>query len=220
MVYRRTAAEVGVRVSSENEKVALVLVVDDDWMNREVMEAHLTGAGYEVLVAHNGDKALELAFATPPDLVLLDVRMQGISGYDVCRRLKAHDATKYTPVVMVTALESEEDKLAAIRAGADDFISKPFTALMMLTRVKSLLRIKRLHDDVEARNVLLRQILHRYVNEQITEIILAEPEKQLKLGGETRYVTVFFSDIRGFTGFAEQHKAGDVCRCLTSSLRR
>ncbi len=199
---------------SNAEKTPLILVVDDDWMNREVMEAHLKGAGYAVMMAHNGDKALQLAFETPPDLVLLDVRMQGASGYEVCRQLKAHEATKVTPVVMVTALESEDDKLEAIRAGADDFISKPFTALMMLTRVKNLLRIKGLHDDVEARNSLLRQILHRYVNEQITDIILAEPEKQMRLGGETRHVTVFFCDIRGFTAFAEQHQAGDVLSLL------
>ncbi len=201
-------------------KTPLILVVDDDWMNREVMEAHLMGANYDVIVAHNGAKALELAQATPPDLILLDVRMQGMNGYDVCRQLKIDDATKFSPVVMVTALESEEDKLEAINAGADDFISKPFTALMMLTRVKNLLRIKRLHDEVEDRNRLLRRILSRYVNNHLTETILAEPEKHLKLGGETRYVTVMFSDIRGFTAFAEQHAARDVLSLLNHFFKQ
>lgn len=196
------------------DKSPCILVVDDDWMNREVMEAHLHSMGYEAMLAHNGELALHMAFETPPDLVLLDVRMQGLSGYEVCRRLKAHAATRATPVVMVTALESEEDKLEAIEAGADDFITKPFTALMLLTRVKNLLRIKGLHDELEARNRLLRQILHRYVNEQITETILADPDKRMRLGGETRQVTVFFSDIRGFTAFAEQHHAEDVLSLL------
>lgn len=195
-------------------RTPLILVVDDDWMNREVMEAHLQSVNYDVMVAHSGEKALELAFATPPDLVLLDVRMQGMSGYEVCQQLKAHELTKYTPVVIVTALEGEEDKLKAIKAGADDFISKPFTSLMMLTRVRSLLRIKRLHDELEERNALLRQVLTRYVNEDIATTILADPERNLRLGGETRPVTVFFADIRGFTAFAEQHQAGDVVALL------
>jgi class 3 adenylate cyclase len=134
--------------------------------------------------------------------------------------LKTDEATKFSPVVMVTALESEADKMEAINAGADDFISKPFTALMMLTRVKNLLRIKRLHDEVEERNRLLRQILSRYVNDQLTETILAEPEKNLKLGGETRYVTVLFSDIRGFTAFAEQHQARDVLSLLNHFFKQ
>lgn len=198
----------------------LILVVDDDWMNREVMEAHLSGAGYEVQVAHSGDKALEFAFERPPDLVLLDVRMHGMNGYEVCQRLKANESTRFTPVVIVTALESDEDKLKAIKAGADDFISKPFTSLMMLTRVKSLLRIKRLHDELEERNTLLRKVLTRYVNEDIAETILADPEQNLRLGGSTRPVTVLFCDIRGFTTFAEQHKAEDVLALLNQFFQQ
>src|SRR5688572_16566225 len=116
----------------------VILVVDDDWMGREVTQAHLESAGYEVMVAHSGERALELAFATPPDLVLLDIRMHGMNGYEVCRHLKANETTKYAPVVMVTALESDDHKLRAIESGADDFLSKPFNSLMMLTRVRSL----------------------------------------------------------------------------------
>src|SRR5690606_16285855 len=108
-------------------RTPLIMVVDDDWMNREVIEAHLLGAGYDVAVAHSGEQALDVALQRTPDLVLLDVRMQGLSGYDVCQRLKALDAMRSVPVVMVTALESDEDKLKAINAGADDVIIKPFT---------------------------------------------------------------------------------------------
>lgn len=192
----------------------LVLVVDDDWMSREVMEVQLQLAGYEVMSAHNGERALQLAVDRPPDLVLLDVRMEGITGYEVCAQLKRYEFTRFTPVIMVTALESDEDKLRAINMGADDFISKPFTSLMLLTRVKNLLRIKRLHDELEARNALLRRVLNRYVNDFLTETILSDPDKHLKLGGETRSVTVFFADIRGFTAFAEQHRADDVLALL------
>lgn len=161
-------------MSIDREKMPLILVVDDDWMNREVMEAHLQAADYDVMVAQSGENALEMAFERPPDLVLLDVKMQGISGYEVCERLKSHQATRYVPVVIVTALESDEDKLKAIRSGADDFMGKPFTSLIMLTRVRSLLRIKHLHDELEARSNRLSRILQRYVSEDTTRMILAE----------------------------------------------
>jgi adenylate cyclase len=197
-----------------SQEAPYVLVVDDDWMNREVLETYLKTSGYRVGTAHSGEKALELAFDDPPDLVMLDVRMTGMDGYEVCRQLKQDPRTRFTPVVMVTALESDEDKLKAIEAGADDFVTKPFNSLLMLTRVKSLLRIKQLHDEVEARNRLLRQVLMRYVDEDVTKVILSDPEKYLQLGGETRCVTVFFSDIRGFSAFAEQYSAGAVITVL------
>lgn len=191
-----------------------ILVVDDDWMIREVLETYLTLNGYHVITTHSGEKALEMAFANPPDLIMLDVRMPGIDGYELCRYLKNDVRTRFTPVVMVTALEADDDKLQAIKAGADDFITKPFNSLMMLTRVKSLLRIKHLHDELEARNQLVRQILSRYVAEDVAREILADPNKYLRLGGETRSITVFFADIRGFTSFAEQHTASEVVAVL------
>ncbi len=192
----------------------LVMVVDDDWMNREVLEAYLTDAGYDVILAHSGARALELAQATPPDLVLLDINMPGMSGYEACARLKSDELTRFTPVVMVTALEAEDDKIRAIQSGADDFLTKPFNSLMLLTRVRSLLRIKQLHDELENRNALLRRVLNRYVNEDIVDVILVDPDKYLKLGGDTRTVTVFFADIRGFTAFAERRPAHEVLQIL------
>jgi adenylate cyclase len=191
-----------------------ILVVDDDWMNREVIEAYLTSDGYEVQSVSSGQDALETAAERPPALVLLDVNMPGMNGYEVCEHLKYQPETKFTPIMFITALETDEDKLRAIEAGADDFLTKPFNSLIMLTRVRSLIRIRRLHEEVEERNRLLRQVLNRYVAEEITEVILADPEKNLKLGGETRRITVFFADIRGFTSFAEQHEAGDVLTIL------
>ncbi len=172
--YAYVAIIEGLIVSVNSRKMPLILVVDDDWMNREVMEAHLQAADYDVMVAQSGENALELAFQRPPDLILLDVRMQGISGYEVCERLKSHHATRFAPVVIVTALESDADKLMAIRSGADDFIGKPFTSLAMLTRVKCLLRIKHLHDELEARNTALSSVLRRYVSEDIRQRILAD----------------------------------------------
>ncbi len=198
---------------SKNE---YILVVDDDWMNREVIEAYLDGAGYAVKSVESGEKALEVAAEETPSLVVLDVNMPGMSGLEVCQRLKSDPITQFTPVMVITALDTDEDKIEAIEAGADDFLTKPFNSIVMLTRIKSLMRIRRLHNEVEERNVLLRNVLNRYVAEEITEVILADPEKHLKLGGQTRSITVFFADIRGFTSFAEQHEAEYVVSILNA----
>ncbi len=192
----------------------VIMVVDDDWMNREVLQAYLEADGCCVILAHDGSEALRLVAETPPDLVLLDINMPGMSGYEVCARLKNDERTQFIPVVMVTALEAEQDRIRAIQAGADDFLTKPFNSLLMRTRVRSLLCIKQLHDELESRNNLLRRVLNRYVNEDIVETILVDPDRYLKLGGETSTVTVFFADIRGFTAFAERKPAHEVLHIL------
>ncbi|NWF67852.1 MAG: response regulator [Chloroflexi bacterium] len=153
-----------------SEKLPLVMIVDDDWMNREVLEAYLHSAGYQVVSAHSGEQALEIASKTPPDLVLLDVRMHGLGGLEVCRRLKAQASTAHTPVLIATALAGEEEKQQAIAAGADDFVLKPLDATMMLQRVKSFLRLKQLAE----REARLRVVLARHVSPQTAEMILAE----------------------------------------------
>jgi class 3 adenylate cyclase len=191
-----------------------ILVVDDDWMNREVIEAYLQTAGHRVVTAHSGQKALEIAESETPSLVVLDINMPGMNGFEVCSKLKQGVQTKYTPVMVITALDDDTDKLKAIEAGADDFLTKPFNSLIMLTRVKSLLRIRRLHDELEDRNALLRKVLNRYVNEDLTDIILSDPDKHLKLGGSSRVITVFFADIRGFTSFSEEQPAERVVTIL------
>jgi len=191
-----------------------ILVVDDDWMNREVIEAHLQTKHYRVSSAHNGTSALKVAQADPPDLIMLDVMLPDMSGFEVCARVKSSEQTRFVPVVMVTALESEEDRIKAIEAGADDFVTKPFNSLLMLTRVRSLLRLKRLHDELEERTQLLQKILNRYVDRDLAEVILLDPDRYLKLGGETRRVSIVFADISGFTSFAENHSAQDVVSVL------
>ncbi|MCZ7545844.1 MAG: response regulator [Anaerolineae bacterium] len=137
-----------------------------------------------------------------------------MNGYEVCAQLKRNPATQFIPVVMVTALEAEEDKIKAIEVGADDFVTKPFSSYMLLARVRSLLRIKQLHDELEARNALLRQLFTRYVDEGIADTILEDPERYLRLGGDNRFVTVVFADIRGFTAFAEQHPPQQVVQTI------
>lgn len=193
-----------------------ILIVDDDWLNRDLLKAYLTASGCEVVTASNGEQALEMALSEPPDLTLADIQMPRMDGLTLCSELKAAPETRFVPVVIVTALDSEEEKLKAIEVGADDFVSKPYNAVVLLTRVRSLLRIKQLHDEVESRNQLLRQVLNRYVAEDVAEVILTDPERHMKLGGELREVTVLFADIRGFTRYTEQHAAAEVIAALNS----
>ena len=116
-----------------------ILIVDDEWMNRELLEAYLKMGGYRVGQANNGEKALEMVADQPPALVMLDVRLSGISGFEVCRRLKEDANTRVIPVVMVTALDSTEDQQQITAAGADGFIAKPFEMDALLAKVRSLL---------------------------------------------------------------------------------
>jgi signal transduction histidine kinase len=125
-----------------------ILVVDDDPRNVRLLEGIFRTAGYAVDKAQSGAEALERIALTPPDLILLDVMMPGISGHDVCVRLKKDEKTRAIPVVLVTSLSSTEDKVEGLDLGADDFVSKPVNRLELLAKTRSLLRIKMLHDEV------------------------------------------------------------------------
>ncbi len=146
-----------------------VLIVDDNVQNLILLETHLSNQGYEVVTARNGMEALEKIRKDSIDLVLLDVMMPGMDGYEVCRRIKENEETRIIPVVMVTALKEMEDKIRGIEAGADDFLSKPYNKLELLTRVKSLLRVKKLNEELErAQNVLYSLATAIEVNDPYT----------------------------------------------------
>jgi putative two-component system response regulator len=134
---------------------ARVLVVDDNPMNVELAAATLEPQGYAVERATNGEEALRKLEEGSFDVVLLDVMMPGMSGYEVCERLKKDERTRFLPVVMVTALDKREDKLRGIAAGADDFLNKPFDRAELLMRVKSCIRAKRLTDELETADSIL-----------------------------------------------------------------
>jgi two-component system, sensor histidine kinase and response regulator len=127
----------------------LLLVVDDDAVNVELLCDLLEALGYRVLGAHGGEAALQAARERRPDLVLLDVMMPGMNGYEVCRRLKADPATAAVPVVFVTALSDTDDKVKAIEAGGDDFLTKPFNRPVLVARIRSLLKLKTASDALE-----------------------------------------------------------------------
>ena len=117
-----------------------ILVVDDVATNRLIARAKLIANYYEVIEAESGEQALELAESEQPDLILLDVMMPGIDGFETCERLKRSPATTHIPVVMLTALDQQSDRLRGLDAGADDFLSKPYPDMALLTRVSSLVR--------------------------------------------------------------------------------
>ena len=133
-----------------------VLVVDDEWELRNMLTEFLTGEGYDVIQASNGVEALELAEKEEPHVILLDVKMPGINGIEVCRRLKEEDKTRLIPIIMVTALEDRD--VDAFVEGADDFVTKPFSLVELSFRVRSMLRIKHLTDDLQSSLVYIDEL--------------------------------------------------------------
>jgi class 3 adenylate cyclase len=189
-----------------------VVVADDDRDIRELLQTYLEASGCRVFTAGSGDAAEEILNREPIDLALLDISMPGRSGLDICRAIRENPRTRMLPVIVVTAHDS--DRLAAIDAGADEFLGKPLQSEILLTRARSLLRLRKLHLDLEARNELLGLALHRYVSKDVADTILAEPERYLRLGGEVRRVTVLFADIKGFVRFTENHSAAETVAVL------
>src|SRR3954463_7090638 len=137
---------------------ARILVVDDIEANVRLLEAKLTAEYYDVLTACDGPTALAMAASERPDIVLLDVMMPGMDGFDVCRRLKEDPETRHVPVVLVTALDGRADRVAGLEAGADDFLTKPIDDVMLFSRVRSLVRLKAVIDELRDREASGRRM--------------------------------------------------------------
>lgn len=135
-----------------------VLIVDDQPSNVAIVQKLLASEGYEVLTAESGEEALRVIADAPPDLVLLDVVMPGMSGFDVCRHLKSEPSTRLVPVVMLTALRAREHRIDGINAGADDFLFKPFDAEELRARVRSLVRLKRYTDELDSAEAVIMSL--------------------------------------------------------------
>lgn len=192
-----------------------ILAVDDSAVNLRLLEAMLTPRGYDVITATSGPEALEKVRTARPDLVLSDIVMPGMNGYELCKKLREDEATRFLPVVMITA-SGDQERIQALEAGADDFMTKPPDQLELLTRVRSLIRIKRFQDTIERQ----RSELRRFVSPQVADLV-ASPEGEALLNGHRREITVVFCDLRGFTAFsetAEPEEALSVVRMYHATL--
>jgi adenylate cyclase len=185
-----------------------ILVVDDTPQNVKLFTDLLTAKGYEVTTAANGEQALESIARQPPDLVLLDIMMPGINGYEVCRKIRENPATALLPVVLATSLDPNQERVKGIEAGADDFLPKPVNQAELFARVRSLLRIKGLQDERLAR-------LKSFFSPQLAEAIAAGKGEEV-LKTHRREITVEFFDLRGFTAFTDSAEPEEVMELLRS----
>ena len=208
---------------------AKVLVVDDTPHNVKLLADLLAVKGYQVATAVNGEEALSKVASDPPDLILLDVMMPGLSGYDVCRRLRSDPGTALLPIVLVTSLDPQSERVKGIEAGADDFLGKPINQAELFARVRSLLRIKALQDEVRSQAAALadwNQKLEERVAAQVRELqgmdqlkrffapavadaILSSGAKSI-LAPHRREICYVFVDLRGFTAFTDSAEPEEV----------
>jgi adenylate cyclase len=205
---------------------ARILVVDDIADNVEILRMRLISLGYEVVVAEDGEQALARARETLPDLILLDIMMPKIDGLEVVRRLKADARLPFIPVILVTAKASPKDVVAGLDAGGDDYLTKPIDHGALVARVRAMLRIKALHDEVQALNQGLEakvrdQVeelervgrLRRFLAPQLAQAIVSAGDDKM-LENHRREVVAVFCDLRGFTSFSETAEPEDIMAVL------
>ena len=206
---------------------ARILVVDDVADNVEILRMRLESLGYEVVVAEDGEQALESVARELPDLVLLDIMMPKIDGLEVVRRMKADASLPFIPVILVTAKASQKDVIAGLDAGGDDYLTKPIDHGALVARVRAMLRIKALHDEVQVLNQGLEakvraQVdelervgrLRRFLAPQLAQAIVSAGDEKI-LDNHRRDIVAMFCDLRGFTSFAETAEPEDIMALLS-----
>jgi len=218
-----------------------ILAVDDVPENLEIVRMRLQAHGYEVVTAVDGEEALARAKETDPDLVLLDIMMPKLDGISALKLLKQDAALRFIPVILLTAKADTADVVAGLEAGGDDYLTKPFDQAALIARVRSMLRIKSLHDMVQEQAAKLQEQteqlaewnrtleqrvaaqvteiervgrLRRFLAPQIVEIIASSDDSARLLESHRREVTVVFCDLRGFTAFTESTEPEEVMAVL------
>jgi class 3 adenylate cyclase len=202
-----------------------VLVVDDDPDMAALLARLLKKEGMAVDTVHDGDAALVNAMSSAPDLILLDVMLPGLSGFEVCERLKGDEATALIPIVLVTALEDTQSRVRGIEAGCDDFLSKPVKAEELIARVKTLRRLHETRRELEARRLAaeyqrketIRKAFLRYVSPRLAERIIAglgDESGPFQSHAQRIDVVAMFADLRGFTRLTEAIEVDKVVNML------
>jgi len=192
---------------------ARILVIDDTAENLQVVCTILRGASYAVSVARSGMQGLDIAQRTPPDLILLDLVMPGMDGFEACRQLKANPALRETPVIFLTASHEAGDVLKGFEVGAVDYVTKPFNAAELLSRVQTHVQLRATRLKL---STLARQ-LARYLSPQVHEMIFSG-EREVRRETHRRPLTVFFSDIVGFTTRTEAMGDAELATWLNDYL--
>jgi len=210
-----------------------ILVVDDNEANLDIAKMRLESQGYEVVSAVDGEDALTRVRENRPDLLLLDIMMPKLDGIEVTRRLKADASLPFIPIILVTAKADAKDVVAGLEAGGDDYLTKPFDHASLVARVRSMLRIKALHDTVEAQREELKALntdlesrvaaqvseiervgrLRRFLAPQLVEMIVSSGDERL-FESHRREIVVLFCDLRGFTAFSETAEPEEVMGVL------
>jgi len=212
-----------------------ILVVDDNEANLDIAKMRLESQGYEVVTAVDGEDALAKARASQPDLLLLDIMMPKLDGIEVTRRLKADATLPFMPIILVTAKADAKDVVTGLDAGGDDYLTKPFDHASLVARVRSMLRIKALHDTVEAQRAELKTLntglesrvaaqvseierigrLRRFLAPKLVEMIVSSGDERI-FESHRREIVVLFCDLRGFTAFSETAEPEEVMGVLRS----
>jgi adenylate cyclase len=212
---------------------ARIVVADDSPASLDILKTRLASQGYDVVTATDGQEALDAVLSHRPDLILLDVMMPRLDGFEVCRRLRADLTLPFIPIILVTAKDDTRDIVAGLDSGADEYLTKPVDHAALTARVRSILRTKALHDTVEEQKTQLaewnraleRRVaeqleeiqrisrLKRFLSPQVAELVLSSGGERL-LESHRRDVVVVFGDLRGFTAFAEAADPDTVMRVL------
>jgi class 3 adenylate cyclase len=202
-----------------------VLVVDDDPDMAAYLARLLESEGLAAETVNNGDAAMVYVMSTPPDLILLDIMMPGTDGFAICERLKGDTATAMIPIVLVTALEDQQSRVRGIKAGADDFLSKPVHREELVARVKTLKRLHATRRELESRRLAaevqrkeaLRRAFSRYISPRLAERIISDMEDEgtpFRRGAQRVSVVALFADLRGFTRLTESTGVAEVVGLL------
>jgi adenylate cyclase len=210
-----------------------ILVVDDNEANLDIAKVRLESQGYDVVTAGDGEAALACVREARPDLLLLDIMMPKLDGIEVTRRIKGDASLPFIPIILVTAKADTKDVVTGLDAGGDDYLTKPFDHAALVARVRSMLRIKALHDTAEAQREELKVLnadlenrvaeqvseigrigrLRRFLAPQLVEMIVSSGDERI-FESHRREIVVLFCDLRGFTAFSETAEPEEVMAVL------